>query len=99
MDIKVLGARLLVKENKQEEKTASGIIVPGRDKEPTFIGEVLAVGNGAILENGSRVPMDINVGDTVVYTTFSGSPLVYQNEQYIILNERDVLCVLPSKDN
>lgn len=92
--LKVLGARCVVKEKKNTEETSSGIIVPGREKEPTYVGEVIAVGNGAMLENGERVPMDIKVGDTVVYTTFSGSPIKYHDEELIILNERDILCVI-----
>lgn len=92
--IKVLGARCVVKERKNEETTSSGIIVPGREKEPTYVGEVIAVGNGAMLENGQRVPMDVKVGDTVVYTTFSGSPIKHNDEELIILNERDILAIL-----
>ena len=96
--IRVLGARLLVKEFKNEETTKSGIVVPGREKEPTFVGKVIAVGNGAILENGQRVPMQVNVGDKVTYTSFSGSPIVSGGEEYIILNERDVLAVISDNE-
>lgn len=92
--MKVFGARCIIKEEKQSNKTNSGIVVQGRDKEPTYRGEVIAVGNGAMLENGTRVPLDVKVGDKVVYTAFSGSPIVDKGETFLILNERDILCVL-----
>lgn len=94
--MKVFGARCIVKEDKLSETTKSGIIVPGRDEQQTNRGTVIAVGNGALLENGVRVPMDIKVNDRVVYTAFSGTPIVVDNtkETYIILNERDILAVI-----
>ena len=92
--MKTLGARCIVKEIKKEDKLKSGIILQGRSKEPTYHGTVISVGNGAMLENGQRVPMEVKVGDEVVYTAFSGSPVVCDGEEYIILNERDILCIL-----
>lgn len=93
--MRVFGARCIVKELKKESnKTQSGIIVPGSDKEPTFTGTVIAVGQGALLDNGTRVPMDVKVGDKVVYTNFSGTPIIDKGETYLVLNERDILCVL-----
>lgn len=92
--IRVLGSRILVKEEKNDIKTSSGIIVHGRDKEPTYRGTVYSLGDGALLENGSRVPLSVNIGDTVIYTSFSGSPINVDGMEYIILNERDILCVL-----
>jgi len=92
--MKVFGARCIVKEEKQEAKTASGIIVPGKDKEPTYIGRIISIGNGAILENGEKVPMEVKPGDRIVYTTFSGSPIKNGDDEFLILNERDILCVL-----
>lgn len=93
--MKVFGARCLVKEDKKESnKTSSGIIVPGSDKEPTFQGTVIAVGQGALLDNGTRVAMDIKVGDKVIYTNFSGTPIMDKGETYLVLNERDILAVI-----
>lgn len=92
--MKTLGARCIVKEIKKKDELASGIILQGRSKEPTYHGKVISVGNGALLENGQRVPMEVKVGDEIVYTAFSGSPVVYDGEEYIILNERDILCIL-----
>ena len=90
----VLGARIVVKETKKEEKTKSGIIVPGREKESTNIGKVINVGEGARFEDGTLCPMLVSVGDTVVYAHFAGSPIDVDGTTYIILNERDVLCII-----
>lgn len=93
---KILGARCLVQEIKQDAETASGIVIPGREKEQTNKGIVLVVGDGAILEDGTPVPMKVNIGDHVLYSSFSGSPVKVNSDDpdtFIILNERDILCV------
>lgn len=92
--MRVLGARCIVKEEKNDNKTKSGILIQGQDKEPTYRGKIIAVGDGALLENGQVIPMKVNVGDRVIYTAFSGSPIEVDGEEYVILNERDILCVL-----
>lgn len=94
--MKVFGARCIVEEIKQGETTKSGIVLPGADKEPTYRGIVIAVGDGALLENGTKVPMDVKEGDEIVYTTFSGSPIKDETsgKTFLILNERDILAVL-----
>lgn len=93
----IKGSRVLVKEQKLSDETETGIVLPGREKEQTNQGIVLAVGDGAMLENGTKVPVGVNVGDKVLYTAFSGSPIVIAGEEdedsrYLILNERDILC-------
>ena len=94
--IRVLGARCLVEEEKMEEETKSGLVIPGRSKESTFVGKVIAVGNGAMLDNGESVPMQVNVGDRVTYTSFSGSPITDDKtkKSFLVLNERDILAIL-----
>lgn len=93
--MKVLGARCIVKEIKrQDNKTSAGIILPGAEKEPTYTGIVVGVGDGALLDNGMKVPMQVKEGDKVIYTTFSGSPVSVDDETFLILNERDILCIL-----
>ena len=95
--IRINGARVLVKEEKLSEATTSGIVIPGREKQQTNKGTVLVVGDGAMLENGTKVPVSLNVGETVIYSSFSGSPVkVNSNDEdtYLILNERDILCVI-----
>lgn len=99
--MKVLGARCLVKEEKLQEKTSTGIIIPGRDKVQTNRGTVIAVGTGAILENGTKVPMEVEVGARVVYASFAGTPVASgskNDEVFIVLNERDILCVLEDEE-
>lgn len=93
--MKVLGARCIVKEIKNEsDKTMGGIILPGSNNEPTYTGVVIGVGDGALLDNGVKVPMQVKEGDRIIYTTFSGSPIEVNGETYLILNERDILCIL-----
>lgn len=96
--IVVNGARVLVKEQRLNKEVGSGIVLPGREKEHTNQGIVLAVGNGAMLEDGTIVPVNVKVGEKVMYTAFSGSPIVFEDDndneeyRYLILNERDILC-------
>ncbi len=102
--IVIKGARVLVKEQKLSQTTDSGIIIQGREKEHTNQGVVLAVGEGAILENGTLVPVNVKVGDKVMYTAFSGSPITKAGDEdeegarYLILNERDILCIILPDD-
>lgn len=95
--IRINGARVLVKEERLSAETASGIIMPGREKQQTNKGKVLVVGDGAILENGTKIPVQVSVGETVIYSSFSGSPIkqdAKDEDNYLILNERDILCVI-----
>ena len=100
MDIskfRINGARILVKEEKLSAELSSGIIMPGREKQQTNKGKVLIVGDGAMLENGTKVPVQVKVGETVIYSSFSGSPIKENpddEDTYLILNERDILCVV-----
>lgn len=98
MKFKTFGARCIVEEIKNGNATKSGIILQNADKEPTYRGIVLDVGDGALLENGQKVPMQVKVGDEVIYTTFSGSPIVDGEKSYLILNERDILCIINPDD-
>lgn len=95
--IRINGSRLLVREERLNDTLASGIVIPDRSKQQTNKGVVLAVGDGAILENGVKVPVNVKVGETVIYSSFSGSPIKVDEKDedtYLILNERDVLCVV-----
>ena len=95
--IRINGARVLIKEEKLSEATSSGIVIPGREKQQTNKGTVLVVGDGAMLENGTKIPVQVKVGETVIYSSFSGSPVKVNAEDedvYLILNERDILCVI-----
>lgn len=94
MKFKTLGARCIVEEIKNENVLKSGIILQNADKDPTYRGIVISVGDGALLENGQKVPMEVKVGDEIIYTTFSGSPITDGDKSYLILNERDILCIV-----
>ena len=86
-----LADRLVVKNIQQEETLASGLIIPDTAKEKPQQGEVIAVGPGRTDDKGNRVPMDIQVGDIIVYAKYSGNEIKLDQEEYLILSEKDVL--------
>ncbi len=86
-----LADRLVVKNVQQEETLASGLVIPDTAKEKPQQAEVIAVGPGRVDDNGKRVPMEISVGDIVVYAKYSGNDLKLDQEEYLILSEKDVL--------
>ena len=87
-----LGDRLVIKPVVQEEVLASGIVIPDTAKEKPQQGEVLAAGPGRLDDNGKRIPMDVKVGDRVLYAKYSGQEIKIDQEEYIVLSEKDVLC-------
>jgi chaperonin GroES len=93
--IKPLEDRILVQPLDAEQKTQSGLVIPDTAKEKPQEGKVLAVGPGRFNEDGDeRVPMDVSVGDIVVYSKYGGTEIKYQGEEYLILSARDVLAVV-----
>jgi chaperonin GroES len=94
MNIKPLGDKIVIKPAKIEEKTESGIILPGSAQEKPHQGTVVAVGSGALNDKGERVPMEVKVGDRVVYSKFGGVDLKYDDEEYVVIAEKDILVVL-----
>ena len=86
-----LADRVVVKAIEREETTKGGIILPDTIKERPQEGEVLAVGPGRLSDDGKRIPMDISVGDTVVYSKYGGTEIKIDNEELIILNESNIL--------
>lgn len=98
-NLKVVGARCIIKENPAEEVTKSGIVLTGTSAvEKPNTGTVLVVGEGAYLENGNIKPMTVKVGDTVMFAKYTGTALKYKNEEFIILNERDILVIVGKED-
>ena len=91
--IKPLEDRILVKTVEAEQTTASGLVIPDTAKEKPQEGEVLAVGPGRF-EDGQRLPLDIQVGDKVIYSKYGGTEVKYNGEEYLILSARDVLAVV-----
>ena len=93
VSIKPLEDRILVKSIDAEQTTASGLVIPDTAKEKPQEGEVLAVGPGRF-EDGQRLPLDIKVGDKVIYSKYGGTEVKYNGEEYLILSSRDVLAVV-----
>ena len=91
MKLKPLGDRLIVRAIEEEETTASGIVLPDTAKEKPQRGEVIAVGDGAIDDNGNRKPLDVKDGDTVLYSKYGGTEIKVGADEYLILRESDVL--------
>ena len=95
MNLKPLGGRVIVQPNEDDEqRTASGLVIPDTAKEKPQTGRVLAVGPGDLTDDGDRVPVDCSVGDTVVYSKYAGTELKYEGEEYLILASRDLLAVV-----
>ncbi len=86
-----LADRVVIRPLKHEEVTASGLVIPDTAKEKPQQGEVVAVGPGRLDDNGKRVPMDIQVGDRILYAKYTGTEVKLDGEEYIVLNEKDVL--------
>jgi len=87
-----LSDRLVIKPVVQEEVLASGIVIPDTAKEKPQQGQVLAAGPGRVDDDGKRVPMDVKVGDRVLYAKYAGQEIKIDQEEYIVLSEKDVLC-------
>ena len=93
--LKPLGARVVIKALDREEVTKSGILIPDTAKEKPQEGTVLAVGEGRWDDEGKkRIPLDVKVGDTVLYSKYGGTEVKYNGEEYLILSGRDVLAIL-----
>jgi chaperonin GroES len=87
-----LGDRLVIKPVVQEEVLASGLVIPDTAKEKPQQGNVIAAGPGRVDDNGKRIPLDVKAGDRVLYAKYSGQEIKIDQEEYIVLSERDVLC-------
>lgn len=94
VSIKPLEDRIVIQQLEAETTTASGLVLPDTAKEKPQEGKVLAVGPGRVDDNGSRVPVDVKVGDVVIYSKYGGTEVKYAGEDYLILSARDVLAVV-----
>jgi chaperonin GroES len=92
--IRPLQDRILVRRLTNEEKTKGGIIIPDTAKEKPQEGEVIAVGNGKILDNGTKVTLDVKVGDKILFSKYAGSEVKIEGEEYTIMREEDVLGII-----
>ncbi|CAM3943686.1 co-chaperone GroES [Helcobacillus massiliensis] len=94
VSIKPLEDRVVVKPLEAEQVTASGLIIPDTAKEKPQEGEVVAVGEGRFDDKGQRVPMDVKLGDKVVFSKYGGTELKYGSEEYLVLSQRDILAII-----
>jgi chaperonin GroES len=94
MNVRPLHDRLLVRRIEEKETVKGGIIIPDTAKEKPQEGEVIAVGNGKVLENGTKVAMDVKAGDRVLFGKYSGTDIKIDGQEYLILREDEVLAIL-----
>ena len=91
-NLQPIGDKVVVKPAPEEVKTKSGIVLPDSAKEKPQEGKVVAVGSGAIVD-GHKVPLEVKAGDTVIYSKYGGTEIKIDEEEYIILSERDILAI------
>lgn len=94
VSIKPLDDRIVIRQVEAEQTTASGLVIPDSAKEKPQEGEVIAVGPGRVSESGSRIALDISVGDRIIYSKYGGTEVKYNGEEYLILSARDVLAIV-----
>lgn len=94
MKVKPLQDRILVSRLQGEEKTKGGLFIPDSAKEKPMQGEIVAAGGGRITEDGKKVPMDVKVGDIVLFAKYSGNEVKIDDKEYLIMKEDDVLAVV-----
>ncbi len=94
LNIKPLGDKVIVKRVEAEEKTAGGIVLPDSAKEKPKRGVVMAVGNGRLLDDGSRSDMQVKKNDEVVFTSYAGTEIKVGTEEYMIMDESDILGIV-----
>ena len=92
--MKPLGSRLVIEPKEQEEVTPGGIVLPDTAKEKPQKGSVLAIGPGDRDDQGNRIPLDVQVGDTVLFAKYSGTEIKYNGKKLLIMRESDVLAIL-----
>ena len=96
MQLRPLGDRVVLKPVEREERTKSGIVLPDTAKEKPQEGIVEAVGGGRLLDNGTKVPVELKTGERVLYAKYAGNEFKYEETEYLIISEKDVLAVVGS---
>lgn len=92
--LRPLGDRVIIELLEAEEKTSSGIVLPGSAQEKPQEGKVIAVGNGVIRDNGQRTELEVEEGDRIIFSKYAGTELKYEGNEYLILRENDILAIL-----
>ena len=93
MKLRPLGDNVVIKVNAEEVTTASGIVLPGTAKEKPQQGKVIAVGSGEVID-GKKVALDVQVGDEVIYSKYSGNEVKLGEEEYLIIRQKDILAIV-----
>jgi len=96
MNLRPLHDRVIVKRVEEERTTPGGIVIPDSAAEKPIRGEVVAVGNGKILEDGSKRELDVKVGDTVLFGKYSGTEVKVEDDELLVMREDDVMAVIES---
>lgn len=94
MSFKPLNDRVLVKRVDVEEKTAGGLFIPETAKEKPSRGEVIAIGSGKVLDNGTRMPLEVKVGDIVLFGKYAGNEIKLDGVEHLVMREEDILAVV-----
>jgi chaperonin GroES len=94
MKVKPLHDRILVERLQEEEKTKGGLFIPDSAKEKPMQGKIVASGNGRITEDGKKIPMDVKVGDIVLFAKYSGNDVKIDDKEYLIMKEDDILAIV-----
>jgi chaperonin GroES len=94
MKVRPLHDRVIVKRLEEEEKTKGGIIIPDTAKEKPIEGKVIAVGDGKIKEDGTKIPMGIKKGDRVLFTKYGGTEIKIDGEEHLMMREDDILAII-----
>jgi len=94
MKIRPLHDRVLVKRLEEEAKSKGGIIIPDTAKEKPIEGKIIAVGDGKVLDDGKKVPLNVKVGDRVIFSKYAGTEIKIDGEEYTIMREDDILGIL-----
>jgi chaperonin GroES len=97
MKIRPLQDRVIVKRLEEEEKTKGGIIIPDSAKEKPQEGKVIAVGKGKMTEDGKLIPLDVKVGDKILFGKYSGTEVKFEGEEHLIMREDDILGIIEGK--
>ena len=94
MNVRPLHDRVIVKRVEGEEKTKGGIIIPDTAKEKPIEGIVVAVGNGKILENGTKLPLEVKAGDRILFGKYAGTEIKVEGEEHLIMREDDIIAIV-----
>lgn len=92
--LKPLGDRVVLKAAQEKEETVGGIVLASNAKDKPTTGEVIAVGDGRVLDNGTKVPVSVKVGDTVLFDKHAGNEVEYQGDKYLVVHDKDLVAVV-----